>query len=108
METIVLLIGLLLIGVITWFINRGKRMSMPTIDDTQPMAPVESITDYEKVLLNAAKSLWVMSSVIDEHGNCQWYVVDRKTGMRVFDVDEQTHSVRPIQQRKRTRRTAKV
>lgn len=107
METIVVLVVLFIIVAVSYFINRGKRtVNTLAIEETQPMDAVEvdAIEPYERVLLNAAKSMWCLSSVLMEDGSQQWYVVDKATGKRLFIIDSNSHAVKAIAQRKRTTR----
>ena len=108
MDIIIVLVALLLIGAVSYLINRGKRaVNTLAIEDTQSMDAVEvdAIEPYERVLLNAAKSTWCLSSMLMEDGSQQWYVVDKQSGRRLFMVDNNTHAVKAMpQQRKRTTR----
>lgn len=99
METAFVIIVLSIIASVTYTINRKGKQEAVSIEETQPMPVVLEMSPYDTVMLNAAKHLWQMASVVDEHGVCQWYVVDRQTGQRVFEVDEQTHTVKRVAQK---------
>lgn len=107
---VVLLFVVLSIGFVSVLINRGRasEAQAEVLEETQPMDAVDIIGIEERVLLNAAYEQWAIAHYI-EYGSEQWYVVDRRTGAKLFSVDENTLAVSRIPTAKKSvRRTART
>lgn len=101
-----LLIGLAVLGVIIV----GYVKHDATEEKHRLMMRIEELEEREKdalyptpeqrVLYAAAEEAFAIAQVI-ERGTSQWYVVNRATGRRLFEVDEDTLTVIPLQERSR-------
>lgn len=111
METAFVIIVLSIIGAVTYTINRkGKQEAAAIVDTstiTQETPAVMEMSPKDRVLLNAAKSMWSISMRLGDDDKQEWFIVDKRTGMCVFEVNEDTYAVTPIK-RMRRKTTAKT
>jgi hypothetical protein len=111
MMELALLIGLAVLGVIiVGYVKHDAteekhRLMMRVEELERDMNEAVFLTPEQRVLFSAAEEAFSLAQVI-EKGQAQWYVVNRSTGRRLFEVDEDTLTVIPLQERSAKRRSS--